>query len=139
MDDPTLEEIVWCAAPNAAHVKYDQESVQDARVGLRSRGKCGRGVPRNVSGQVVMRADDPRMGPVANGAACMAMRRMRREVDLSGRQMARLMNSHHPIIYRIESGRHGSSLTTIVRWARACNRRPGEIMIAVDRAIGLIR
>ena len=86
-----------------------------------------------------MRADDPAMGPVAGRAACMAMRRMRSETGLTCRAMARLMKSHHPIVSRVESGRHRPSLTTIIRWARACNRRPGEIMIAVDRAIGLIR
>ena len=86
-----------------------------------------------------MRADDPSMGPVASFAAVAAMQNMRLDAGLSCRAMARLMKSHHPIVSRIESGRHRPSLNTIVRWAEACNRRPGEIMIAVDRAIGLIR
>ena len=79
------------------------------------------------------------MAEVAATAASLAMRRMRAEVGLSGRQLAKLMGSHGPVIFRIENGKHGPTLTTIVRWAEACNRRPGEIMIAVDRAIGLIR
>lgn len=86
-----------------------------------------------------MRADDPQIGGVASRAATAAMWRMRRKAGLSVRAMARLMRSHHPIVSRIENGKHQPSLTTIVRWAEACNRRPGEIMIAVDRAIGLIR
>ena len=67
-----------------------------------------------------------------------AMRAMRKEAGLSGRQMADLLGSHHPIVYRFENGRHMPSLESLQLWAWACDRETGELMLVVDRWLGIV-
>ncbi len=68
-----------------------------------------------------------------------AMRAMRKDAGLTHAEMARRMGTHRPVCGRLEHGRgHLPSLKSLQSWASACDRNVGELMIVVDRWLGLV-
>ena len=72
-------------------------------------------------------------------AAGAELRRMRVRAGLSQRQVAVLLDSHRPIICRIERGAHMPTIETCQLFAAVTGGDPRDVLSAVDQALGLGR
>lgn len=66
------------------------------------------------------------------------LRRLRVEAGLTQADIAERTNSHRPIIGRIEHGRHMTTVDVADAYARACGGGLGHVLLAIDRALGLL-
>ena len=65
-------------------------------------------------------------------------KRMRKEAGLSQHTLAAKIGSHHPIISRLEQGKHHQSLPILARWAAACGCPLTRFTVAIDHYLGLL-
>jgi len=65
------------------------------------------------------------------------LRRMRLAAGLSQAQVARLVDSHRPIIARIECGWHVPTLETCELFTAVCGGSLLDVSRVIDRALGL--
>jgi transcriptional regulator with XRE-family HTH domain len=65
------------------------------------------------------------------------LRRLRQRAGLSQAQVAVYIESHRPIIARIESGRHVPTLETCELFVAVCGGSLVDVGRAIDRAVGL--
>lgn len=60
------------------------------------------------------------------------LRELRQDAELTQEQVARAMQSHRPIVARIERGKHVISLDVLQRYARALELDIGTVLAPVD-------
>lgn len=61
------------------------------------------------------------------------MRELRKEAGLTLEEVARRMETHRPIVGRLELGIHDQGIGSIVLYARAIGKRPTSITNVLDR------
>lgn len=66
------------------------------------------------------------------------LRRLRRRAGLTAAEVARRTRSHRPVISRIESGLHTTSIDIVIGFAEACGGGFGHVLLAIDIALGLL-
>lgn len=75
---------------------------------------------------------------IVRKAAGDELRRLRLQAGLTQRELANRVGSHRPIICRIEHGRHTTSVEVAAEFAYACGGGLGHVLLAIDKALGLV-
>lgn len=86
----------------------------------------------------ILEMPDAELSAIVRRAAGAALRRLRVRAGFTQGDVAALLNSHRPIISRIEAGRHTPTLNVAARYARACGGGLGHVLLAIDQALGVL-